>query len=59
MDEEELKDLLEDVIEALANKRLMQKKVEGKVGVELTTRLINRCKDVHFRLCEQEKKAAS
>lgn len=54
VDEEKLKDLLEDVVEALANKRLMQKQLPGKVGVELTTRLIDRCKVMLYEISATE-----
>lgn len=37
-------ELLEDVVDALANKRLMQRKAGDKVGVQLTTELIEQVK---------------
>lgn len=50
MDKEEFIDLLDDVVDALANKRLMQKHNHDKVGVTITTHIIDRCKDAIVEL---------
>jgi len=41
---EDLKELLEDVVDALANKRLLEKANKDPVGVQITTELIERVK---------------
>lgn len=40
----DMKELLEDVVDALANKRLLEKANKDPVGVEITTELIERIK---------------
>ncbi|HET8687771.1 MAG TPA: hypothetical protein VFM18_14055 [Methanosarcina sp.] len=45
LNQTELKELLEDVVDALSNKRLLQKRNKDVVGVEITSHIIDRCKD--------------